>query len=101
MEQKKWEKWQDEAAMHAEVRKRALKLYDLPLEETRGRDIQRELKRLQDRMGEGKELGERKEFNEGNEPGERSKISEHNKVGEPSKIDEPKEIDWKSTRLNS
>lgn len=52
IEQEKWEKWQEESPRHTEVRKKAQKLYNLPLEETRGSDLQRELKQLQDRIDE-------------------------------------------------
>lgn len=51
-EQKKWEKWQAESPLYAEVRKKAQMLYSLPFEETQGRDLQRELEQLQLRIDE-------------------------------------------------
>lgn len=51
-EQKRWKKWQEESPLHARVRKKAHMLYNLPMEESRGSDLQRELKQLQEHIDE-------------------------------------------------
>lgn len=50
MEQGKWEHWKVEDPEHQEIRKKAQKLYDLPFEESRGNDLQKELTQLQARL---------------------------------------------------
>src|SRR5699024_3855924 len=81
IEQQKWEKWQEEIPMHAEVRKMAQRLYELPLEETQGDDLQRELKKLRDRMDggssaldEGSKFDERREISDGYQDGEHKEV---------------------------
>lgn len=51
-EQKRWENWQQESPLHARVRKKADMLYNLPMEESHGGDLEQELKQLQERIDE-------------------------------------------------
>ncbi|WP_395261541.1 FecR family protein [Halalkalibaculum sp. DA3122] len=52
MEEERWEQWEAEEPEHQEIRKKAQKLYDLPFEESRANDLQRELTQFQSRLND-------------------------------------------------
>ncbi|WP_395276986.1 FecR family protein [Halalkalibaculum sp. DA384] len=60
-EQKKWEKWEAEDPVHRDYRKRAQALFQLPFEEQRGDDLQKELTRFQSRLNDYPHIFNKKE----------------------------------------
>lgn len=51
-EKQKWEQWEAADPQHQEIREKAQKLYDLPFEESRAGDIQKELTQFQSRLND-------------------------------------------------